>query len=206
LVLQIDDMDERVSDWASDNTPLFGSTENADDASDHLSTAAGVAYFATAFMTPSGKEEKPRMSNKIKGLSVGGAAVLLTHGTTRLLKKTTGRIRPDESDDESFISGHTSTASSFTTLARRNLDYVQLSRKKKALLKAVFTGIAALTGWARVEAEKHFFSDVLVGYAAGYLISATINDAFLSDKYKKRTHFRIEPSREGVFVGISLTY
>jgi len=171
-----------------------------------LRTAAGVAYFATAFATPSGKEEKQWVSNKLKGLSVGGAAVLLSHGTTRLLKKTTGRIRPDGSDDESFISGHTSTASSFTTLARKNLDYMKLSKQKKSFLNVAFTGIAALTGWSRVEAEKHFVSDVLIGYAVGYLISATINDAFLSDKYKKKMHFRIEPSQNGFLVGVHVVY
>ena len=57
--------------------PLFGSTENADDVSDYLRTASGAAYFATAFVAPSGKEEKQWISNKIKGLSVGGTAVLL---------------------------------------------------------------------------------------------------------------------------------
>ena len=76
----------------------------------------------------------------------------------------------------------------------------------KSFLKAGFTSIAALTGWSRVEAKKHFLSDVLIGYAVGYLISATINDAFLSEKYKEKMHFRIEPSQDGALVGICLEY
>jgi len=69
-----------------------------------------------------------------------------------------------------------------------------------------FAGIAALTGWSRVEAEKHFPSDVLIGYSVGHLISAAINDAFLSDKYKEKMQFSIEPSQDGILVGVHFVY
>jgi len=42
-------------------------------------------------------------------------------------------------------------------------------------------GLASLTtgtAWARVEAGKHFPSDVLAGMALGHLIGAFINDVF----------------------------
>jgi len=36
LLLQIDDWDEEISEWAVDNTPIFGSPQDAEDASDYL--------------------------------------------------------------------------------------------------------------------------------------------------------------------------
>src|SRR5262245_43957499 len=51
-IFQIDDWDRKVSNWARDNTPVFGSQQSASDWSDRLRTASSVAYFATVLATP----------------------------------------------------------------------------------------------------------------------------------------------------------
>jgi membrane-associated phospholipid phosphatase len=206
LVLQIDDWDKEISEWAVDNTPIFGSPEDAEDASDYLRDATGVTYFLTALATPSGEDPKSWSVAKLKGLTVGVTAVLLTDGTTELLKEATDRTRPDRSDDESLPSGHTSSASAFATLANCNLQSLPLSNTNRTLLRIGFTSLAAATGWARVEAGRHFPSDVLAGYALGHFISAFFNDAFLGLDQNDGPQISIEPSKDRIILGIRFAY
>jgi len=205
LFVQIDDMDSRITEWASDTTPIFGSNEHADDWSDYLRDATGVSYAATALADADGRDFKQRTLSTIKGISVGAAAIGLTVGTTTLIKSTTDRTRPNGADDKSFVSGHTSSAAGFATLSRKNLEYVNLSHGAKKLLSGGFTGLAALTGWARVEAGQHYLSDVLAGYALGHFICAVVNDTFLGAD-DQNLHVTIAPSKEGILLGVGWAY
>ena len=53
-VLQIDDMDQRISRWARDETPVFGSQEDAEDASSTWRSAAGDLWLASLLAPPGG--------------------------------------------------------------------------------------------------------------------------------------------------------
>src|SRR5262245_30267536 len=53
-LFQIDDWDRQTSDWARENTPIFGSQRNAEDFSDKLNMASDLAYLATVVATSSG--------------------------------------------------------------------------------------------------------------------------------------------------------
>ncbi len=53
-VLQIDDADKSISDWAVDNTPIFGSVDSAKDARGYFGTLSDVALATTLLATPSG--------------------------------------------------------------------------------------------------------------------------------------------------------
>jgi hypothetical protein len=55
-VFQIDDRDRRVSDWARDETPVFGSQQQAEQWSDGLRTASSVAHYVTIVATPGGDD------------------------------------------------------------------------------------------------------------------------------------------------------
>jgi len=202
LVLQIDDLDERLSDWATDETPVFGNREDADRWSSYLRDASAAAYLATALATPSGDEPGEWAVSKAKGLAVGLAAWGATAGSTTVLKKTTDRTRPNGEDDRSLPSGHASTAGSFTTLARRNVNSLSWSSWGKTSANVGLLGLAAGTAWARVESEEHYPSDVLVGYALGHFFSSFIQDAFLGLDMKSGPFFSVEPSRNGVMVGV----
>lgn len=206
LLLQVDHMDERLSDWASDNTPLFGSQEDADQWGSYLRDGAGAAYFFTLFATPSGDDIKDWSICKLQGLGVGAAAWGLTAGTTDVLKGETNRTRPDGSDDRSFPSGHASTAGALTTLARRNIQSLSLSPGGETAINVGLVGIAAGTGWARVEAGEHFPSDVLVGYALGHFFSAFVHDAFMGLDRQKGFFFTVEPSKRGAVIGLHWSY
>ena len=48
--LMATDYDDDISDWASENTPIFGSNTSADDWSDYLDGALELEWFATTLL------------------------------------------------------------------------------------------------------------------------------------------------------------
>ena len=206
VALQINDMDQRISDWASENNPVFGSMENAEKWSSYLRDSSAGVYFITTIATPSGDDASDWLKNKARGLAIGLAASEITGGSTSLIKRLSARTRPDGSNNKSFLSGHASGAAALTTLSRRNLDSISLSTGSRMSANIAIAGIAVGTGWARVEAKKHYPSDVLAGYALGHFFSAFINDAFLGLEDKKTPQLAIEPSRKGIWIGLNWVY
>jgi membrane-associated phospholipid phosphatase len=171
-VLSVGDLDDDLSRWAADETPLFG--DDAEAISDHLRDAAGLLWLASALAAPS-----DGFAGKLGGVAVGAATLVLEDEVTDGIKAAADRRRPDASDRESFSSGHAGTATAATTLARRNLDYLALSQWLDTSLRVGLHGIAVGTGWARVEAEKHHVTDVLAGYAVGHFLAAFMHQAFM---------------------------
>ncbi len=179
LLLQIDDWDENISTWAADKTPVFGSRKSAQDASDVFRGLAIVAWATTALATPSGDSSDAWLAAKSKGFAVVAAANLLNGGATTALKHWSDRTRPDGSDRNSFPSGHSSFTTLSATLAARNLQTIDMGARYRQAMKIGFGVFAGGAAWARVEANVHYPSDVLVGAAIGHFIGAFINDAFM---------------------------
>lgn len=204
--LMIDEADERVSDWASKNNPLFGSQENADKWSDYLACGSGAAYLITTMATPSGDNPSDWLEAKAKGLALGAAVSGITAGSTKLIKDISDRPRPGGLDYKSFPSGHVSAATVFTTLARRNLKSLSLSPRSRIFADMGIAATAVGTGWARVEANKHNPSDVLMGYALGHFLSAFINDAFLGLDHEKAPLLSIEQSDKGISISLNWSF
>jgi membrane-associated phospholipid phosphatase len=97
------------------------------------------------------------------------AGVTVTY--TFALKYAVGRERPNEENNQSFPSGHTSNA--FAMAAALDGHY-----GKKVTIPA-YT-LAALVGWARLRDNVHWLSDVLAGATLGYIVGRTtvrVNDA-----------------------------
>lgn len=179
LVFEIDSFDRRTSDWAREHTPVFGSTKNAVRWSDDLRAACGFMMIGTLIATPSGNDSGEWLLNKLKGGIVELAAVGATSITTGMLKDAAGRTRPNGADDESFPSGHSSSAAVSCRLAKINLDSIAIGSGARL---ATDVGIDAMqfgTAWARVEAGEHFPSDVLVGIALGNFLGRFVTAAFL---------------------------
>ena len=96
---------------------------------------------------------------------------------TDIVKMTVRRQRPDSyfktrenADDSfrSFFSGHTST-----TFAIGTSNAIILSKTYPDKKKLIWFGnlsLAAATGYFRMAGDKHYFSDVIVGGIAGYMI------------------------------------
>lgn len=97
-----------------------------------------------------------------------GAAFLLTTG----LKEVFPERRPDGSDNKSFPSGHAGSAfAAAATLQNRYGWQVGVPAQLAA----------AFVGYARVEAHKHYWYDVVVGAAigeaSGFLITSRRNES-----------------------------
>ena len=98
---------------------------------------------------------------------------------TLVLKHSAGRARPtnkNESDNwegpnfdggVSFSSGHTATAFSIATIIANEYD-------NHAIVPPLAYGLAFLTGWSRINDNKHWASDVFFGAAMGYFTSKAL--------------------------------
>ena len=106
---------------------------------------------AVAIATPIIKHDKQGAFQAAGSIA---AAQLVTIG----LKESFPERRPDGSDRKSFPSGHTSQ--SFAAAAT-------LFTRQGAAVGIPAFAIASLVGVARVQADKHFYYDVIVGAAIG---------------------------------------
>ncbi len=207
VVFAVDDFDRKVSDWAGEHTPVFGSQAAARDASNILMGSMGGVAAATILATPSGKEAGPWLRSKGKGLLVEGCAIGSALGMTEALKSAVGRTRPDRSDSRSFPSGHATAGFSLAALTSGNLDSIPLRRGVRSGLKAVSYAVGMTAGWARIESLSHFPSDVLAGAAIGNLLTVLIQDAFLGPGDEPGPlEIEVAPSAAGGFVYLCLTF
>lgn len=176
---QLGSFDRRTSDWARENTPVFGSTIKAEQWSNDLRAASAVLQFGTLLATPSGDEPRTWIVNKAKGAAVELTAMGATALATGLLKQATGRTRPNAADDESFPSGHSSAAAVNGRLAMLNLDAIDAGPGARLAANVGIDLTVFGTAWARVEAGAHYPSDVLVGMALGNFFARFMTGAFL---------------------------
>ena len=103
-------------------------------------------------------------------------------------------------------SGHTSSAFAGMALANQNLNYIEMPRYARTGLKAANVALATSVAWARVEGEKHFPTDVLVGAALGNFTTRFIYDAFMGTKPDDRFSIYVEPSLSGGKVFLSWSF
>jgi membrane-associated phospholipid phosphatase len=183
-VMQVDSWDEDVSEWARDETPVFGSTNSAQDWSDGLRNASAVGYAASVIATPS------------RAL-VGVGAFAVTGGLTEGLKVTTSRERPNGNDDKSLPSGHAANAAVFNTLTLHELQRIDLGPRTRTSLEFAAGAVTAGTAWARVESGDHYPSDVLVGIAVGHFVGEFFARVFPDREPDANLAFGAEPVRDG---------
>jgi membrane-associated phospholipid phosphatase len=130
----------------------------------------------------------------------------MTSGVTSGLKALVERERPDGSDDASFPSGHASAAAVFDTLTVRNLATIDMSPALRTTLVVGTGAITAGTAWARVEANKHYPSDVLVGVAIGNYMAAFFTEAFMGLGPDPRLAFSAEPAPGGAMLHVDVRF
>ncbi|HNS19427.1 MAG TPA: phosphatase PAP2 family protein [Sedimentisphaerales bacterium] len=205
-VFAIDDFDNRASDWAVKHTPIFGSTNDARDASDCLKDVLLAEAVVTAVLTPSGDTSGEWLCAKLKGGVVEIGAVAATYSATDLVKDLTDRQRPDRSGDNSFPSAHASASAACATLGNRNLDHLDFLGGARPVLEVVNAVLVTSVGWARVEAGRHHPSDVLVGMALGHFVAAFIHDGFLNLPEDGRVDIDAFASESGAGLALSIRF
>lgn len=100
----------------------------------------------------------PLLKDDQAGMKQAGYSILTASAVALIGKSTTRQQRPDNSGDDSFPSNHTATAFAAATTLNRRYGW-------KVGFPAY--GVAAFVGAGRVEAEKHYWKDVLVGALVG---------------------------------------
>lgn len=179
LLLQIDNADERLSDWAADHTPIAGSNSRAEQLSRDLRSISSYAFYLSLLATPSGNDPVIWGTSKVKGVAVQGGTALLSNQIVKTMKDAAGRQRPDKSDDKSFPSGMASSAAVFTCFTARNITAMNLSDPARTGLSAVMYTLPYAVGWERIEAREHYPSDVLAGISLSYFMGAFFHDSLM---------------------------
>jgi membrane-associated phospholipid phosphatase len=121
------------------------------------------------------------------------------------MKTWTGRTRPDNSDTRSFPSGHTSAVAVNASLTNRNIEYLAFNPFYEGALKAGMHTLTLATGWARIEGDKHYPTDVLMATALGNFVGNFINDSFLGRfSYDINLTSRINP--DNVYLSLRIRF
>jgi len=113
-------------------------------------------------------------------------ALLMMHGSVTIAKYSFGRKRPGGGNNLSFPSGHTSQA--FTVASWMATDLYRTYRKSpmRYLYASVPYAFAGFVGMTRIGSKKHYFTDVLVGGAAGTLIGYAMYSFHFDNEGKLR--------------------
>lgn len=219
-------IDSKVSSYAVDHAPVYGSAARAQKASDvlqYVSAGAAAVIYAVKYFRPADELFRyPYRMDVFSPLSHESAmppvnaamafvfSGLTTSMTTELLKDYTGRERPNAADNLSFPSGHATAA------AWANHSSILMIRDMNLPLRyeiPAYTALSLLTlgtAWGRVEAAKHYPTDVL----AGMLIGIALTDASFAlfqnganQRQADNTRFNIQFSNEriGATTGLLMT-
>lgn len=178
VLIQAADWDERISDWAIDTTPLFGSNDAANQASDTLVTGCHIAMVASALAVPGNGSP---WKTKAGRLTAGYGSMLIADTLTGAGKAYFKRERPLGSGRDGFPSRHSTLAFSYATSAAYNVDRLEISVPWRRVTQWGITMTAAAGAWARVEGGNHYPTDILVGGVIGGFVSAVINEAFFGN-------------------------
>lgn len=149
---------------------------------DALSLSPYAAYYGLDWV---GVKSKNNFKDKTIILATSS---ILMFGTVHLLKTTTHQIRPDQSDFQSFPSGHTATAF-------MGAELVYQEYKDQSVWYGVSAyAVAGLTGYMRIYNNKHWITDVAAGAGigilsakAGYWLYPTVSKLFTKKDSKTKT-------------------
>ena len=170
--------DQEISDWAREETPVFGSSQSAQDNSDFFLSFAHYGMILSALAVHSDSESYwLPMVKRLTWEHVGVQAAITVR---KPIKKITDRNRPN-GDPESFPSGHSTRAFAYVGMTYRNIDALDLDPVWGYSAKFIETCFGYSTAWARVEAGAHYPTDVLAGAALANFVSLFIYDAFFEN-------------------------
>jgi hypothetical protein len=205
LAFSFDDHDENFVESVSEDNPIFDSQEDARDVSDDLESLAPLFWLGTTLGTPTGTDGKYDKRLKLKELRLGAGGVIATSAVTDFFKHTADRERPDELNDESFPSRHASSVAVYSTLTMRYVDYYNLPKWGRKLSNGALIAIPYITGYARVEANRHFPSDVLAGIALGNFFGMLVNNLLDSDG-QEEINVYLAPTEDGAIFKFNVKF
>lgn len=136
----------------------------------------------------------------------GLASSLIASGAiTPFLKRVSERTRPEESTGTydygkggaSYPSGHTTQAFAIAS--------VIASHYESRWVKTAAYGLAGLVGWARIETDVHYVSDVVAGALIGTLVGRTVVRLNKKERFSVATSPSLDPSAPGLALTFRVT-
>lgn len=195
--------DTKIQKWVLDHKTRTTSTVGDDVTvlgSGYLTAAVVGGMYLYGHAAGDGKSEETAL------LSV--ESFVLTGVMVQAIKRTTGRHRPYTKDpydtwggptlsssEDSFPSGHASSAFSVATVIALEYD--------NAVVPPLAYGVAAITGYNRMQRNAHWASDVFVGSAIGYFTGKAI---VASHKSGRKSAVSISPMIDKEGAGMMMTY
>ena len=151
-------------------------------------------YGAGMLLHNSTMEEWARKS--FRATLVGGPALLF-------LATATGADRPTEGDSHwkpfqniHGVSGHAYIGGiPFITAAKMSENPYQ---------KAIFYGLSTFTGLSRINDDRHYFSQVVLGWYLAYLSCAAVEKG--DDRQEGKVHVQLAPVPKGIAITVRKTY
>ncbi len=162
-----------ISPWDGEITEWFRDEQPLGDGAVDLGRELGHRKWVTAVSIALAGGGQLVGNHHVRDTGVLYAeANLITAGITELIKITAQRERPDGSNDKNLPSGHASaTMASARMLQMRFGWWIGVP----AYTAAVFAGLSRLQG------NKHFPSDVLLGWTIGFFVSSAVGQAMEGD-------------------------
>ena len=201
-VLQLDDFNQRIWEWAKDEQPVFGSTDTALEASDEWREISDDLWIASVLATKSGDDFGSWTWSKTKGAAVEVVAKGASGGLTNVFKEITGRDNPN-GDDRIYPSGHATDAWASAALASRNLDATDLPVGLRLPTRIGLYSVAAVAGWARIESGDHYPADVLFTTGMTNFVVGFFHDAFLGLDANPQLSVGLNPDVDAWEVGLA---
>ena len=148
LLIAATDTDQKISDWATEHHPVYGSQSAAQDASDNLRTVLAGSAMVTSLAAPG--INGALLPGRTGSLATAALAAATTSQFTGTLKDTSGRTRPNGVDQRSFPSSHSAAASTYATLSAQRVGEMPLRLNHRRTLQTGFHVLAGATAWARL--------------------------------------------------------
>ena len=204
LVIAVTDSDQKISDWASRHHPVYGSQDSAESASNSLRGLLAASAVVTTFMAP-GKQDAylpGRPGNMVVGVMSAATTSMLTND----LKDSTGRARPNGVDQRSLPSSHSSAASTYASIASHGVNQLPISAGQRSFWNVGFVTLAAATAWARVEANAHYPTDVLAGFALGNFTTMLLHASMEDPEHPPQVGVILDQKYDAFMIIMSLPF
>jgi hypothetical protein len=206
VALQIGDADRKLQTRMAEHTPVFGSQQRADERSDDFRSLSQGLWVVTALVPWEDEPAEGWFAAKGRVVLAQGGARLVTSKLTGDLKDGTSRLRPNGAGETSMPSDHATRVSLYNTMSAYNLQRMGWSTQNLARAQLGLDVLAGATAWARVEANQHYPSDVLVGLGLGHFMGSFFTHAFLGPARAETLQVSLQPGRERFDIRVQLNF
>lgn len=206
VALQLGDADRKLQTRAADHTPLFGSQPTADRRSDDFRSLSQAIWIVTALAPWEDEPAEGWFAAKGRVVLAQGSARLVTSKLTGDLKEGTSRLRPNGQGETSMPSDHATRVGLYNSMSVYNLQRLGWSAQNVGRAQLGLDVLAGATAWARVEANQHYPSDVLVGLGLGHFMGSFFTHAFLGPARAETLQVAVLPGRERLELRVQLNF